>query len=193
MHSSWWSTSNSTGSRKFQDLSLHTLYKSFKFNISYYICTLFFNIWGHVSCIDVLYRWYPATEWDSEVRGGDVTDPTEAIWAGSGAGQHATTESQVSPIQSFILKWMIYKLKPINSLVCMDIGAKVSQFSLIQLMFTDIIWSSYLKITKVWREIPATSQIVSQKFNKIHFFNEFFMMTVILVNASLILGFFAGH
>lgn len=92
-----------------------------------------------------------------------------------------------------ILKQMIYKLKPIISLVCMDIGAKVSQFSLIQLMFTDIIWSSYLKITKVWREIPATSQIVSQKFNKIHFFNEFFMMTVILVNASLILGFFAGH
>lgn len=80
--------------------SLHTLYKSFKFNISYYICTLFFNIWGHVSCIDVLYRWYPATEWDSEVWGGDVTDPTEAVWAGSGAGQHATTEPQVSPIQS---------------------------------------------------------------------------------------------
>ena len=37
----------------------------------------------------------PEIERDPEVRGGDVTGPTEAVWSGAGTGQHATTESQV--------------------------------------------------------------------------------------------------
>lgn len=65
---------------------MYILYKFFKFNIFYYICILFFNIWGYVSCIDVFYRWYLVIEWDFEVWGGDVIDSIEVVWVGLGVG-----------------------------------------------------------------------------------------------------------